>query len=33
METLNIKYKSKEWLYTLGIKLFTLLRIEECIRK
>lgn len=29
----NIKYKSQEWLYTLGIKFFTWLRIEKRIRK
>lgn len=33
MSQLNIKYKSREWLYSLGIKLFTWLRIERRIRK
>lgn len=33
MEMPNIKYKSQEWLYTLGIKFFTWLRIEKRIRK
>lgn len=33
MEMPHIKYKSQEWIYTLGIKLFTLLRIEKRIRK
>ena len=27
------KYKSQEWLYSLGIKLFTFLGIEKRIRK
>lgn len=33
MEIPNIKYKSQDWLYTLGIKFFTWLRIEKRIRK
>lgn len=33
MEVPNIKYKSQEWLYSMGIKFFTLLGIEKRIRK
>lgn len=33
MEVPNIKYKSQEWLYSMGIKFFTLLGVEKRIRK
>lgn len=33
MEVPNIKYKSQEWLYSIGIKFFTLLGVEKRIRK
>jgi len=33
MEIPKIKYKSQEWIYTLGIKFFTMLHIEKRIRK
>lgn len=33
MEIPNIKYKGQEWLYSMGIKFFTLLGIEKRIRK
>lgn len=33
MPMLDIKYKSQEWLYSLGIKFFTWLKIEKRIRK
>lgn len=33
MEVPNIKYKSQEWLYSMGIKIFTLLGVEKRIRK
>lgn len=33
MEMPDIKYKSQDFLYSMGIKLFTLLRVEKRIRK
>ena len=33
MPRLNIKYRSQEWLYTLGIKFFTWVGVEKRIRK
>ena len=33
MEVPNIKYKGQEWLYSVGIKFFTLLGVEKRIRK
>ena len=33
MPQLNIKYRSQEWLYSLGIKFFTWIGVEKRIRK